>query len=193
MGVQCPHSLFANSERFYFIGFYTMIDAVQALGKMGLAPGMSVTRAISKIGLDISESSSPLEAANRIITLFGGSPVSKPVQADIIAKAMVEHAIMNSEYYQADDAVVIALEKYRKIEKTMPYVFAGSTESLTPSRNGVVKEVKTNDVKARALEIYNREKGKGGTEIAKVIAAELNISFANAYYYVGRVFAKYKS
>lgn len=170
-----------------------MTNAVKALEKIGLTPGMSVTRAISKIGLDISESPSPLEAANKIITMFGGSPVSKPVQADIIAKAMVEHAIMNSEYYMADEAVVIALEKYRKIEKTMPYVFAGSTESLTPSRNGVVKEVKTNDIKAQALEIYNREKGKSGTDIAKVIAAELNITFANAYYYVGRVFAKYKN
>lgn len=169
-----------------------MINATQALNTLGLQPRMSVTRAISKVGLDIAESASQLEAANKIITLFGGSPVSKPVQADIIAKAMVEYAVNNSEYYQADDAVVYALGKYHKIERTMPYVFAGTTESQTPAR-GPIKEKKTNDVKSAALEIYNREKGKSGTEIAKVIAAELDITFANAYYYVGRVFAKYKN
>ena len=168
-----------------------MVDAVQVLNKLGLQPRMSVTRAISKIGLDIIESTSQLEAANRIITLLGGTPVSKPVQADIIAKAMVEYAVNNSEYYLSDEAVVYALEKYHKIERTMPYVFAGTTESQTPVR-GIVKEKKTNDVKSAALEIYNREKGKPGTEIAKMIAAELDITFANAYYYVGRVFAKYK-
>jgi hypothetical protein len=169
-----------------------MIDATAALKKVGLAPGMSVTRAISKIGLDITESSNQLEAANRIIAMFGGTPVSKPVQADIIAKSLVEYAVVNSEYYQPDEAMVIALAKYHKIEKTMPYVFAGSTESQTPPRNGVVKEKKTNDVKTLALEIYNREKGKSGTDIAKIISTELDITFANAYYYVGRVFAKYK-
>lgn len=168
-----------------------MVDAVQVLNNLGLQPRMSVTRAISKIGLDIIESTSQLEAANRIITMLGGTPVSKPVQADIIAKAMVEYAVNNSEYYLPDEAVVYALQKYHKIERTMPYVFAGTTESQTPVR-GIVKEKKTNDVKSAALEIYNREKGKSGTEIAKTIAAELDITFANAYYYVGRVFAKYK-
>jgi len=169
-----------------------MIDAPAALKKLNLQPGMSVIRAISKIGLEISESSNQLEAANRIITLFGGTPVSKPVQADIIAKSLVEYAVTNSEYYMADEAMVVALGIYRKIEKTMPYVFAGTTETQSAPREGAAKPPKVNDVKALALEIYNREKGKSGSEIAKVIAAELDITFANAYYYVGRVFSKYK-
>lgn len=169
-----------------------MIDAPAALKKLNLQPGMSVTRAISKIGLDISESSNQLEAANRIITLFGGTPVSKPVQADIIAKSLVEYAVTNSEYYQADEAMVVALGKYRKIERTMPYVFAGTTETQSAPREGSAKPPKVNDVKTLALAIYNREKGKSGADIAKIIAAELDITFANAYYYVGRVFSKYK-
>ena len=170
-----------------------MVDAAYVLNKLGLEPGMSVTRAINKIGLDIIESSNPLEAANRIITMFGGTPTSKQIESDIIAKSLVEYAVKNSEYYQPDEAMVVALEKFRKIQRTMPYAFAGTSESTTPNTHGVVKQKKTNDIKSLALDIYNREKGKSGTEIAKLIAAELDITFANAYYYVGRVFSKYKS
>lgn len=169
------------------------VNVVAALKKLDLQPGMSVTRAISKIGLDILESSNQLEAANRIIIMFGGTPVSKPVQADIIAKSLVECAINNSEYYLPEDAMVVALRKYHKIEKTMPYVFAGTTETQSPLREGTAKPPKVNDIKTLALDIYNREKGKTSAEIAKIIAVELDITFANAYYYVGRVFAKYKS
>ena len=168
-----------------------MIDVKAVLNKLGLQPNMSVTRAISKIGLDLIESPNQLEAANRIIVALGGTPVSKPVQADIIAKALVEQAVVNSEYYLPDDAMVIALGKYNKIEKTMPYVFAGTTEDMQPSRNKEVKERRGNGNKELALVIFNREKGKSGTEVAKMIADELGITFANAYYYVGRVFNKY--
>lgn len=169
-----------------------MIDAVSALRKIGLQPGMSVTRAISKIGLDISESSNQLEAANRIIVSLGGNPVSKPIHADIIAKALIEQAVVAGANYSFETAIVIANSKYDKVERTMPYVFAGTDEDTQPTRNPLAVK-KSGGTKDQALAIFNREKGKTNNEIAKIIAAELDITFANAYYYVGRVFAKYAS
>lgn len=169
-----------------------IIDSVNALYTLGFKPGMSVTRAITKLGLDFSEHSDPLTAANKIITKFGGLPASKPIQADIIAKALVEQAIVTGGNYNPEEAYKIAMEKFNKIERTMPYIFAGSTEDMSPSPRTVAKESRSNDKKTMALEIYNRENGKSSGEIAQSIATELDITYANAYYYVSRVFAKYK-
>ena len=102
------------------------MDPVYALNKLGLSPGMSVTRAIMLIGMEISESTNQLDAANKVIVAMGAKPVSKPIQADIIAKALIEQAVINGEFYQPEKAILIAEEKYRKIEQTMPYIFAGS-------------------------------------------------------------------
>lgn len=169
-----------------------MIDSVYALNKLGFKPGMSVTRAINKLGMDFGECTDPLVAANKVISSFGGTPVSQPIQADIIAKALVEQAIVTGTEYDPERATKIALEKYAKIERTMPFVFAGSSESKTPENLTAVKESRGGDKKQKALEIFNREKGKTSGEIAQAIAAELDITYANAYYYVSRVFAKYK-
>ena len=168
-----------------------MIDPVYALNKLGLQSGMSVTRAITQIGMEISESTDPLQAANKIIVALGAKPVSKPIQAEIIAKALIEQAVVSGEFYKPEKAIIVAEEKYRKIELTMPYAFAGSSEDQNPNRKIDTKEKRGGDKKERALEIFNRESGKSGSEIAKIISAELDITFANAYYYVSRVFVKY--
>lgn len=169
-----------------------MIDSVYALNKLGLKPGMSITRAITKLGLDFNECTDPLIAANKVITSFGGQPSSMPIQADIIAKALVEQAILTGSDYDPEKAFKIALDKFAKVERTMPYVFAGSTEDKSPKTRAEVKEPRGGDKKAKALEIFNREKGKTSGEIAQMIATEIDMTYANAYYYVSRVFAKYK-
>lgn len=177
-----------------------MIDAVYVLNKLGLQPGMSVSRAIHNVGLKIDDSSDPLRAANKIITALGAKPVSNTIMANVLAKALVEQAVLSGDTYDVDKAVAVAAEKYLKIERTMPYVFAGSGEGSTPVlnkpiRGGTSKKSagKTNDKKTQALEVYNRESGKGltGTAIAKIIAQELDITIANAQYYVTRVFNKF--
>lgn len=47
---------------------------------------------------------------------------------------------------------------------------------------------RSNDKKAAALRVFEANRGKGQGEIARLIAAELEITYANAYYYVTRVF-----
>ena len=169
-----------------------MSNAVAVLKKFGIKPYSSVTAAITQVGLAINESGSPLDEANRIIVSLGGAPVSKTVQADIIAKALIEQAVVNGNKYIPASAVSIAEAKYQRIVETMPYVFAGSDQDTRVVQAQKTTSKRGGDKKERALEIYNREKGKAGSDVAKIIAAELEISYANAYYYVSRVFAKYK-
>lgn len=172
---------------------FNMIDPVYTLNKLGLAPGMSVSRAITTIGLMFSESSNPLNAANKVIVSFGGNPVSTPLHADIIAKALIEQAVLFGPNYDSEQAAIVAADKFKKISATMPYLFAATDSSTTSENRAGTEKSHSNDKKVNALEIYNREKGKAGGEIAKIIATELDITYANAYYYVSRVFAKYKS
>ena len=50
---------------------------------------------------------------------------------------------------------------------------------------------KTNDKKAKAFEIFEANKDKKSSDIARLIQAELGITLANAQYYVTRVFKKW--
>ena len=167
-----------------------MIDSVYVLSKLGLRPGMSVSRAITAIGMRIDDSTDQLKAANKIIISLGAKPVSNAALADVMAKALVEQAVVHGAEYVAEDAIAIATQKYNKIMQTMPYVFC--TDDAGNPTSGK-KGKATNDKKTQALEIFNRETGKGltNTAIAEIIATELEISLANAQYYVTRVFAKY--
>jgi hypothetical protein len=168
------------------------IDPVYVLNKLGLTPGMSVSRAITKVGMDISESSDQLQAANKIISSLGSKPVANTIAANIIAKALIEQAVIFGEQYTPTVATEIAAAKLKKIEKTMPYVFAGTDEAKPDAQGNVSRPRKAapvvNDKKERARVIFEREKGKELGTIAKLIAVELEITYANAYYYVSRVF-----
>jgi hypothetical protein len=170
-----------------------MFDPLYALSKLGLRPGMSVSRAITSVGLDIDEASDPLLAANKVIVLLGAKPVSNTIMANIYAKALVEQAVVWGDAYVPENAYAIAHEKYKKIQITMPEIFVNSDENgnYTNRSNKASKPV--NDKKTQALEIYNRETNNKltNTAIAKIIAEELDITLANAQYYVTRVFAKY--
>lgn len=52
------------------------------------------------------------------------------------------------------------------------------------------KAPKVNDKKVAAQRIFDSNKDKGNGEIAKMISTELEITYANAYYYVTRVFKR---
>ena len=52
------------------------------------------------------------------------------------------------------------------------------------------KAPRSNDKKAAALKLFEANKEKGNGEIAKLISTELEITYANAYYYVTRVFTR---
>jgi hypothetical protein len=58
------------------------------------------------------------------------------------------------------------------------------------AKEKTIKEPKTNDKKVAAQRLFEANKDKGNGEIAKMIASELEITYANAYYYVTRVFKR---
>jgi hypothetical protein len=169
-----------------------VINAKQVLKTYGIKEG-SVVRAIQQVGEDIGLSSDPLAYANSIISDLGGTDQYDLASARIIAKALVEQA-MTQEEYDRPEAVVIADTKLDKIRKDMPYVFAESEASedqpSTTTRKVKIKSVKTNDKKPKAKAIFDANKDKTNGEIAQMIAAELEITYANAYYYVSRVFKR---
>lgn len=165
-----------------------MMDCVYVLDRLGLVPGMSVTRAITEVGNRINESTDQLSEANRIIVSLGSKPVGNFVVADIIAKSLIEQAVLRGDSYNPIAATTFANAKVEKIKQTLPYVFASAEEQTT---NNTESSSRGNgDKKARAYEIFVREEGKTKGEVATIIANEIDITYANAYYYVSRVFGK---
>jgi hypothetical protein len=161
------------------------IDAVYVLNKLGLEPGMSVTRALTQVGFKINETGQhAVTVANKIIKSLGGSPETNPVSADIVAKALIEQAVLSGENYNVEAANKVAQEKLTKIKLTMPYAFAATAEPVRAKK----MSTRGGDKKERARIIFDRESNKTPGEIARVIAKELTITYANAYYYVSRVF-----
>lgn len=167
----------------------TMIDAVYVLGKLGLEPGMSVTRALTQVGLVINESNQrSVTNANRIIKSLGGEPETHPVAADIVAKALIEQAVLSGSYYDQEAAIKVAQEKLAKIRLTMPYAFAQANDKDSQPTRARKMSSGGGDKKERARVIFEREAGKPAGAVAKIIATEIDITYANAYYYVSRVF-----
>lgn len=54
----------------------------------------------------------------------------------------------------------------------------------------VAKEPKVNDKRVAALAIFEANKEKTNGAIAQIISTELEITYANAYYYVTRAFKR---
>lgn len=54
----------------------------------------------------------------------------------------------------------------------------------------VIKEVKVNDKRVAAESLFKANLTMNNGQIAKLIASELEITYANAYYYVTRVFKR---
>lgn len=52
------------------------------------------------------------------------------------------------------------------------------------------KQPRVNDKKAAALRLFEANSDKNSGQVARIIAAELEITYANAYYYVTRVFKR---
>ena len=169
-----------------------VINAKQVLKSYGIKEG-SVVRAIQQVGEDIGLSQDPLAYANSIISDLGGTDQYDLASARIIAKALVEQAMTQPEY-DRPEAVTIADRKLEKIRKDMPYCFAESDTSedqpSSTTRKVKVKSVKSNDKKAKAKVIFDANKDKTNGEIAQMIASDLEITYANAYYYVSRVFKR---
>lgn len=134
---------------------------------------------------------------NRLITDLKCNPLTHPVDAEIFAKALIEQVILAGEDFNPETATIAANARVEKIKAKMPELYSG-VEVEVVDENGIIKPSKkakragrsdaANDKKARAREIWEKYRDKSAGEVAKIISAELKITYANAYYYVSRVF-----
>ena len=165
-----------------------MVDVQSVFKKYNINPNLSIHRSIQGVGTDISESSDPLLKSNQIICKLGGTAIVDPIEAPIIAKCMVEQAILFTLQHRTFDpkqAMELATIKVADMKVKHPYLFVMKESSM----EATVKSAKrSGDKKARALEIFEANRGKKASDVAKLIQVELGITFANAYYYVSRVF-----
>ncbi len=162
------------------------VDAKQVLNDYGIKTS-SVGGAIKQIGDVIDESRDPLSLSNSIISQLGGIDQYDIVSAKILAKALIEQAMIQ-EPYDAAQATSVAEGKLEKIRKDMPYVFVKPEEQSVSEPTP--KQVAVGDKKTKAQAIFNANKSLTNGEIAKLIQDELKITYANAYYYVSRVFKR---
>lgn len=163
----------------------------------------SVTRALTSFNYKINDDASRKGVhCNRLIKDLGGEPISNEIDAEIIAKCLIEQVILQGEDYIADNAIKLAEAKLAKLRVKMPELWAGvqvevATDNSSDPFAKKTKKAKrvgsgssSDDKKERARAVYDKYAGKPAGDIAKLIASELDITYSNAYYYVSRVFNK---
>lgn len=165
-----------------------MIDVQSVFTKYGIDPNQSIHRSIQTVGTEITDSSDPLFQSNEIIRKLGGTAIVNPIEAPIIAKSMVEQAILftlQKREFDPKQAMELAVMKVADLKVKHPYLFVMKESDM----EAVAKPTsRGGDKKARALAIFEANRGKSASDVAKLIQVDLGITFANAYYYVSRVF-----
>lgn len=114
----------------------------------------------------------------------GGPYVASPGVRDAFSQYLFDKEARAKELeleraQEAADEVVTSVQKEVKAKT--------ATVKVTFK---VAKEPKTNDKKVAAKSIFDANKDKGNGEIAQLISKELEITYANAYYYVTRAFKR---
>ena len=169
-----------------------MVDVQSVFKKFSINPKGSINRTIQSVSDKISEASDPLVYSNRIISMLGGVANVDTREAPIIAKCLIEQAVLMNDNYDPVAAQAIAEQKLERIKVNMPYIFKkeNSVEAATHSSSTArpAGSKRGADKKAKALAIFEANRDKKPSDVAKLIQVELGISFANAYYYVSRVF-----
>lgn len=168
-----------------------MVDVQSVFKKYKINPERSINRIIQDLSSSISESRDPFVLSNQLIGQLGSTTVQDYNEAPFIAKCLVEQAVIMKEYDPVA-AREIANQKLANMRAKHSWMFASSEKekTVTSAITGeVTKAAKAgNDKKAKALAIFEANRGKKASDIARLIQMELDVSFANAYYYVSRVF-----
>lgn len=172
------------------------MNATEILEKLHIPSNQTVHHAIAKVGELIDCTGHPLSKANSIIKEFGGDQTDNIVRARLLAKALVEQAFYARDKFDTIN-VINAVRKVEQVSIKMPYIYCTSEivkkaekpKTITTKNNVVRASKSNNDKKSRALEIFSSlEPTLSAAEKSKIIAEKLEITFANAYYYVTRVF-----
>lgn len=154
--------------------------AIDVLKRFHLEKHRSVSAVLRDIGTVIDEHSDPAFISNKIIADLGGTPVSQPVDAGIVARCLIEQAHILRDNYDAANAMKYAEDKVAKLRTKMPYIWS----TQLAGSNGESKEVPVSDKKLNAQRIFLANQEKKNAEIARLIVADMGITESNASYYV---------
>ncbi len=173
------------------------MNVISALSKFKIDPSKGVNRAVYEVSKFVNESNDRLTKANKVIMELGGPKVEHERYAVLMSQAMVEYAVEHLSDYNAEDAFQASEKRYHDLKEKMPWAclepetIRESKHSAYKRKTDIVKESpKNNNKKKEAIVIFNENKEKSNGEIAKIISAKLEITYANAYYYVSRVFKR---
>jgi hypothetical protein len=168
------------------------INREQVLKNLDLVQGGSIGRAMQLVGDEMEKSADPLSYANSIITKLGGNEQFDQPTARLMAKALVEQAMVQ-DVYNAVKALEIANEKVERVKAEMPYLFVQPVEGVKVIEK-VIDMVKIKQPRGKgnkkgskrvvAAEIYDRLIGNGLEAVYDEIQKALNVSKTNAYTYV---------
>lgn len=171
------------------------MNIATTLKALNINSAESINRVIKDVGIQIDLKPDRLAAANEYIIALGASPVTKERTAIVLAKGLIEQAIIQGESYKVEDAMTVVAGKYMNLVNDLPAVYSikngvkSLANTLTVAKDGRASK-SNNEKKAQAMAIFEANKSLGNSDIAKLIAADLQITFANAYYYVTRVFKR---
>ena len=169
-----------------------------AFKTVGITEKMSPVAAINATDLYIcnddpkASTATIITRANGLLKLMGVEKFfSHHVEADIVAKSLIEQAILKGDAFVLGEAMAYAEDKIASIRIKMPWLFrdqvieAGSTEDATPTapRTKGANNSKNRDVPAMVAKIVATGVNDRG-EIVRQVAEELGIEYANAFYYV---------
>lgn len=171
------------------------VNVQNVLKQFDIDPRLGVNRVIQEVGQQINEATDPLGYANAIVIAFGGAEQLDFPTARIMAKSLVEQAISGNKF-EVDTALKIAEEKVAKLRKDQNWLFKSeepSAESTKPVKAKGRKSARMADgqsKKSLALKMCEANSSLENGAIAGLIAKELSITYANAYYYVSRVWKR---
>lgn len=173
------------------------MQAMKVLEKYRV-PTSSVVKAIQAFG-DAARQKSRKTYCNQFIKELGGKLYDDATDAEIIAKALIERVLMDQDEFNVESAIKSAEMRRTQLKERMPELWAmpeieevvdGKTIKRSAVTGKRVKEKRDPEKKARALKIYQENKHRPEKDIISIMAKELQITNANASYYVTRAFKK---
>jgi hypothetical protein len=161
----------------------------------------SVVKAVQDFGETARARSDQLQYCNKFIKELGSDVSYKDkVDAEVICKALIERILMDQDDFNVVEGIKYAEKRKDLIKGRVPELWAAPEieievggKMMKKTANGrMVRKVASRDPdkKDAARKVYEANINRPKKDIIAIMAKELNITYANADYYVSRVFKK---
>lgn len=151
----------------------------EILTHLKIKKGTSDTIAIQAVREYLDRQSSPLKAANAIISKVGIKPIDNRKKAYVFAMTTVEHALHNMTP-NIESIINKSNERIERITDMIgpsAFIMRDENENKELSKKGPSK-------RSIAMEIYLQNKDKGEKFIIDLVQKELQVTKQNAYTYI---------